>query len=101
LESKWCWVSAGARPNLLANPNRLDRLLQLLGGAEGDLLAGLDLDLLAGLGIAAHARRALADLQHAEAADADARAALQMLGDVADHLLQNAHHLLLGHVVGL
>src|SRR5215510_5163730 len=42
---------------------RLDRFLQLFGGAEGHLLAGLDLDRLTGGGIATHARGALAHLQ--------------------------------------
>src|SRR5262249_1947236 len=60
----------------------LDCFLQVLGGAEGDLLASLDFDRLAGCGIAAHARRALPNLEDAQAADADARAPLQMLGDV-------------------
>src|SRR5581483_1552746 len=62
-------------------PPRSDRFLQLLGGAEGDLLRRLDLDRLAGGGVAAHARGALADLEDAEPNDADALALLQVLGD--------------------
>ena len=45
---------------------RLNRLLELFGGAEGNLLARLDLDCFAGRGITAHARRAPAYLQDAE-----------------------------------
>src|SRR6187551_163494 len=46
-------------------------LFEFLRGAERDLLARLDLDRFAGRGVAAHAGGALANLQDAEAADAD------------------------------
>ena len=58
-----------------------DRHLQVLGGAERDLLAGLDLDRLAGRGIAPHAGGALAHLQDAETRNTDALALLEVLGD--------------------
>src|SRR4026207_35287 len=82
------------RPSL-----RSDRFLQLLGGAEGDLLRRLDLDRLAGRRVAAHARRALADLQHAETADADLVALLQVLGDHRHQVLEHRGGLLLRDVV--
>jgi hypothetical protein len=46
---------------------RLNGFLELFGGAESNLLAGFDLDLLPRGRVAAHARRALADLEDAEA----------------------------------
>src|SRR5262245_39398133 len=58
----------------------LDGFLQLLRGAEGDLLAGLDLG-LARRGVAPHARRTLANLEDAKAAHADAAALLQVSCD--------------------
>src|SRR5690349_6300000 len=63
----------------------LDGFLQLLSGSESDLLAGLDLDSLAGRGIASHACRALAHLQNAETAHANAPALLQVASDGIDH----------------
>src|SRR5262245_57188899 len=63
----------------------LDGCLEILGGTECDLLAGLDFDGFAGCRIAAHARRPFADLQDAQARDANALALLQMLGDVLHH----------------
>ena len=74
----------------------LDGFLEFLGRAEGDLLAGLDLDRFAGGGVAAHAGGALANLQDAEADDADALALLQVLGDPGDQVAQNGFSLLLG-----
>src|SRR5580693_3685497 len=71
-----------------------NRFLELLGGAEGDLLAGLDLDGFAGGRIAAHARGALADLQDAEPADADALALLEVLDDIADQAAKDGFSLL-------
>src|SRR3546814_9818649 len=65
-----------------------DGFLQHLAGAEGNLLGGLDLDRLAGLRVAAHAGGALADLQDAEVADADALALLQRLGDRREELVE-------------
>src|SRR5580658_8212016 len=76
-----------------------DRFLEFLGGAEGDLLAGLDLDRFAGGRIAAHARGALADLQDAEPADADALALLEVLDDIADQAAENGFSLLLRQFV--
>src|SRR5262249_1106358 len=76
-----------------------DRFLQLLGGAEGDLLAGLDLDRLAGCGVAAHAGGALAHLEDAEPPDADALAFLQVLGDPRDDVGQDALRLFLGQLL--
>src|SRR5437879_12665700 len=67
----------------------LDGFLQFLGGAERDLLARLDLDRLAGRRVAAHARGALAHLQDAEAADADAVALLEVLDDEVDHVVED------------
>src|SRR5205085_5863333 len=78
---------------------RSDGFLQLLRGAEGDLLARLDLDRLAGGGVAAHAGGALAHLQDAEAADADAIALLQMLHDDIDHAAEDRLGLFLGEFV--
>src|SRR5882762_6748350 len=72
-----------------------DGFLEFLGRAEGDLLAGLDVDRLAGGGVAAHAGGALADLEDAEADDADALALLQVLGDAAYHVVQDLLGLLL------
>src|SRR5262249_20723015 len=65
-----------------------DRLFQVLGGAECDFLAGLDLDGFAGGGVASHPGRPLADLQDAEAVQANALALFQVLGDVFHHLRQ-------------
>ena len=81
--------------------NGSDRFLEFLGGAERDLLAGLDLDRLAGGRVAAHAGGALADLQDAEAADADAVALLEVTHQQADHVAQDAFRRLLGHLVVL
>src|SRR5487761_2097158 len=76
-----------------------DGFLELLGGAEGDLLAGLDVDRFTGGRVAAHAGGALAYLQDAEADDADALALLQMLGDPADQVVENLFSLLLGQLL--
>src|SRR6185503_6330716 len=72
---------------------------QFFRGAEGDLLARLDLDRFAGRGIAAHACRALAHLQDAEAADTDAVALLQVLDDEIDHAAEDRLGLLLGKLM--
>src|SRR5689334_907838 len=79
-----------------AATRRLNRFLQFLGGAEGDLLGGLDVDRFAGGGVAAHARGALANLEDAEPDDADALAFLQVLGDTVDHVGEDGLGLLLG-----
>src|SRR5689334_20921197 len=76
-----------------------DRFLELLGGAEGNLLAGLDVDRLAGSGIAAHAGGALANLEDAEADDADPVALLQVLGHLGHEVAEHRLGLLLGHLV--
>src|SRR5262249_20659314 len=78
-----------------------DRFLQLLGGAEGNLLARLDLDRFAGRGIAAHARRTLANLKHTEADEANAITLLQMLGDEVDEITEDGFGLLLRHFMVL
>src|SRR5262245_12564801 len=75
---------------------RSDCFLQLLCGAEGDLLARLDMDGLAGGGVATHAGGAPAHLQDAKADDADAIALLQVLGDPGHNVGQDALGLLLG-----
>src|SRR5262245_36851111 len=92
----------GAVPRRRLGPARcvtLNRFLQFLGGAEGDLLARLDLDGLAGRGVAAHAGGAVAHLQNAEPADPQAAALLEMLHDEADHVGQHRLALLLGDLV--
>src|SRR5579871_2837135 len=76
-----------------------DRFLQLLGGAESNLLACLDVDRFAGGGVAAHAGGTFANLQDAEADDADTLTLLQVLGDAHDHVVQNAFGLLLGQLL--
>src|ERR1043166_1418191 len=78
---------------------RSDGLFEFLRGAEGDLLARLDLDRLAGRGISAHASGALAHLQDAETADADAVALLQVLHDEIDHVAEDRLGLLLRELV--
>ena len=61
---QWAFVKA-------REDRSLDRFLELLGRAERNLLARLDLDGFAGRRVAAHARGALAHLQHAEAHQPD------------------------------
>src|SRR6185369_4893869 len=74
-----------------------DGFLEFLGGAESNFLARLDLDRFAGGRVAARAGGALADLEDAEADDADALALLQVLGDLADHIGQDRLSGLLRH----
>src|SRR5258708_39806868 len=94
--------AAGSVAGSATDGTRLsDRFLELLGGAEGDLLAGLDLDGFAGGRIAAHARGALAHLQDAEPADADALAFLEVLDDIADQAAKNGFSLLFRQFVVL
>src|SRR5262249_21361609 len=84
--------SAGRRSGSFLFPSekkRSDRLLQLLGGAERDLLARLDLDRLTGRGIAAHASGAAAHLQDTKAVQANAHALLQLLGDHACQIFEH------------
>src|SRR6185369_13294232 len=66
-----------------------DGFLEFLGGAESNFLARLDLDRFAGGRVAARAGGALADLEDAEADDADALALLQVPGDLADQIGQD------------
>src|SRR3569833_92554 len=75
---------------------RSDRFLQLLRGAEGELLRSLDLDGFAGRGVAAHAGGALADDEDAQTVETDAGALLQVLGDQAGGVFEDA----VGGVVG-
>jgi len=81
--------------------DRLDCFFEFLGGTEGDLLAGLDLDRFAGGRIAPHPRWTLADLQDAEAAEANAPAFLEMTSDRLDHASEHVVGLGLRNVVGL
>jgi hypothetical protein len=62
---------------------RLDRFLELFGGAEGNLL--FDLDLLASGWIAAHTCGTLAYQQDTKAAEPDAPPLLQMSRDDGDY----------------
>src|ERR1700675_4239904 len=80
---------AGMTLNVGNGKGVLDGFLEFLGRAEGNLLAGFDVDRFAGGGVAAHAGGALADLEDAEADDADALALLQVFCDLADHVGQN------------
>src|SRR5258708_28045503 len=77
----------------------LDRFLQFLGGAEGDLLARLDLDRLAGGRVAAHAGGALPHDENAESADPDAVTLLEVLDDHADEIAEDRLGLLLRHLM--
>ena len=88
-----------ARPGVCISERSVDvdSFLELLGGAEGNLLARLDLDRLAGRGIAAHARGALADHEDAEPVEADAVALLEVLGEEADQIAEKGLGLLLRH----
>src|SRR5262249_13473944 len=94
----------GRRRNANRKPavagERSDRFFQFLGSAEGNLLAGLDLDRFAGGRIAAHAGGALAHLQDAETADADAVTLLEVLGHEANQVAEYSLGLLLRHLVG-
>src|SRR5580692_7001922 len=93
-----CPESSG-QPWLRSSDEISDGFLELLGGAEGDLLARLDLDRLAGRGIAAHASGALAHLKDSQAADADAVALLEVLDHQADEVVEDEFGLLLRHLV--
>src|SRR3990167_2672125 len=75
----------------------LDCFLEILGDAEGNLLRRLDLDRLAGGRVAAHARRTIANLEDAEARNADLVALLEVLHDQTDELIEGAGGVLLGH----
>ena len=88
---------AGTRPIFTSSKKGLDRFLEILGDAEGDLLRRLDLDRLAGRRVAAHARRTIADLKDAEARDADLVALLEVLHDQTDEVFEGAGGVLLGH----
>jgi hypothetical protein len=66
----------------------LCRELQLLAGAERHFFRRLDLDRFAGCRIAPHPRGALANLQYAKARYPDLLAALEMLGDQGDKIIE-------------
>src|SRR5690606_11039321 len=66
-----------------------DGLLELFGGPERDLFGGFDLNFLAGGRITPLAGGAFADLENAEADNADAITLLEMLGDARDHVAQD------------
>src|ERR1700680_4189565 len=83
----------------ISSESALHRFLELLGGAERDLLAGLDLDRFAGGRIAAHAGGALFHLQDTEAADADAVALFEVLDHHAAEVIENEFGLLFRHFV--
>src|ERR1700761_4071539 len=87
---------AGARLDLFKEERSLDRFLQFLGGAEGDLLARLDLDGFARRRIAAHAGGALAHDENAQTVETDAGALLQMLGDRRDRVVEERVRRLVG-----
>src|SRR4051794_23182663 len=78
-----------------------DRLLELLGRAEGDLLAGLDLDRLAGCWVAPHPGGTRAHLEDTEARDPDLGALLQVLGEALHELAQHRLDLALRQVMAL
>src|SRR5665213_1138519 len=88
-------------PRIEGSAEPSDCFLEILGGAERDLLGSLDLDCLAGRRIAAHARGAFAHLEDAEPADADTLAFLQVLHDITDEVTQNLFGLLLRHLMRL
>src|SRR5471032_55916 len=77
--------------------NALDRFLQILGDAEGDLLRRLDLDGSARRRVTAHTRRTVAHLKDAEARDTDLVALLEMLHDETDEIVEAAGRVLLRH----
>src|SRR5262245_65000381 len=81
----------------VGSDKELDRFLEILRDAEGDLLRRLDLDRLAGGRVAAHARRTMPHLQDAQARDADLVALLEVPHDQADEFLEGAGGVLLGH----
>ncbi len=72
-----------------------DGVLQLLGGAKGDLLAGLDPDGLAGGRIASHARCTVTNLQDAETCQAQPGAFLQVTGGEGHQIGEDCLGLLL------
>src|SRR5262245_50028455 len=76
-----------------------DRFLELLGGAESNLLRCLDLDCFASGGVAAHTRRTPTDLQDAEAGHAHLVALLQVLDDGIDESAEEFRRGLLRHLV--
>src|SRR6478735_8284546 len=78
---------------------RLDRHLQVFGGAERHFLAGLDLDRFPGHRVAAHAGGALAHDQDTEARDLHPLAFFQVLGNHADQVFHHFETLLLGELM--
>src|SRR3954454_23689760 len=102
IPATWCplLLVAAYRP-LRFGASRSDRLLELLGRAEGDLLAGLDLDRLAGCRIAPHPGGARAHLENPEAGDADLGALLQMFREALHEIAQHRLDLTLWQIVSL
>src|SRR6266849_11070673 len=80
---------------------RSDCFLELLGRAERDFLACLDLDRLAGRRIASHPAGAVAHLQDADPAEAEAVALLQVLDDTSYQLAEDRLGLLFRDLMGL
>src|SRR3974390_881831 len=78
---------------------RSDRLLEFLGGAEGNLLTGLDVDRLAGHRIATHAGSTIPHLQNSQPGDLHPFALLQVLRDEVDEVRQHLLTLLLGELM--
>src|SRR5579884_660878 len=72
---------------------RSERTLQLGAGFEADAFARPDLDGLAGARIAAHARRPLADMERAEAGNAELLRLFKLFRDHARHRIDS----LVGH----
>src|SRR5215475_5085726 len=92
------WM-AGTGPAMTRFRNS-DGFLEFLGGAESDFLARLDLDRLAGRRIAAHAGGALAHLQNAEAAHADALTLLEVFDEEPHQVVEDRLGLLFRDLVG-
>src|ERR1700743_1872672 len=92
-------LSRNIRLNLFQRNRSLDRFLQFLGGAEGNLLARLDLDGFARRRIAAHAGSALAHDEDTQTVQTDAGALLQVLGDRRDRVVEERMRRLVGHLV--
>src|SRR3954454_16833496 len=102
IPATWCplLLVAAYRP-LRFGASRSDRLLELLGRPEGNLLAGLDLDRLAGCRIAPHPGGTRAHLEDPEAGDADLGALLQVLGEALHERAEDRFDLALRQVVAL
>ena len=97
--------SGAARPEWrfgqIGNASAQTASLSSLAARKATFLLALIWIGFAGGGVAAHAGGALADLQDAEADDADALALLQVFGDLGDHVGQDGLGLLLGQFMVL